>query len=149
MVVGRLIDELVVRSHRDGGYRHYYDIALVGYSGERVYSLLGDELTFYPITMLAGREVPRTTYALGYRTLQSDRYTFQEEVSLWVQPRAEGATPMYKVNLNDYVLVNYTVPNKMTSSGSGSISGSSSDNLAANIYENNKASDVDAEKIMS
>lgn len=97
MVVGRLIDELVLRSHRDGGYRHYYDIALVGYSGDRVYSLLGEELTFYPITMLAGREVPRTTYALGYRTLQSDRYTFQEEVSSWVQPRAEGATPMYKM----------------------------------------------------
>lgn len=58
-----------------------------------------------------------------------------------------GATPMYKVNLNDYVLVNYTVPNTMTS-GSGA-SGSSSDNLAANIYENNKASDVDVEKIMS
>ena len=97
MVVGRLIDELVLRSHRDGGYRHYYDIALVGYSGDRVYSLLGEEMTFYPITMLAGREVPRTTYALGYRTLRGGTHSFQEEVSQWVKPCAQGATPMYKM----------------------------------------------------
>ena len=97
MVVGRLIDELILRSHREGSYRHYYDIALVGYSGERVYSLLGDELAFYPITILAGREVPRTTYALSYRTLHSGRQSFQEEVSLWVEPAAHGATPMYKM----------------------------------------------------
>ena len=97
MVVGRLIDELIMRSHRDGGYRHYYDIALLGYSGENVYSLLGDELTFYPITMLAGREVPRITYALGYNTLHSGTRQFQEEVSLWVKPCAQGATPMHKM----------------------------------------------------
>ena len=97
MVVGRLIDELILRSHRDGGYRHYYDIALLGYSGESVYSLLGNEIMFYPITILAGREVPRTTYALSYRTLRSGNHTFQEEVSLWVEPAAHGATPMYKM----------------------------------------------------
>lgn len=97
MVVGRLIDELILRSHRDGGYRYYYDIALLGYSGESVYSLLGNEIMFYPITILAGREVPRTTYALSYRTLRSGNHTFQEEVSLWVEPAAHGATPMYKM----------------------------------------------------
>ena len=97
MVVGRLIDELIMRSHRDNGYRHYYDIALLGYSGDSVYSLLGDEMMFYPITTLAGREVPRTTYALSYRTLHSGNHTFREEVSLWVEPSAHGATPMYKM----------------------------------------------------
>ena len=97
MVVGRLIDELVMRAHRDGGYRHYYDISLLGYSGDGVYSLLGNEVMFHPITMLAGREVPTTTYALGYKTLNSGSYTFQERVSLWVEPAAQGATPMYKM----------------------------------------------------
>ena len=97
MVVGRLIDELVLRSHRDGGYRHYYDIALLGYSGDSVYSLLGDEMKFYPITMLAGRKVPRTTYALNYRTIKGNSNRFQEEVSQWVVPCANGATPMYKM----------------------------------------------------
>ena len=97
MVVGRLIDELVLRAHRDGGYRHYYDIALLGYSGDRVYSLLGNEMMFHPITILAGRNVPTTTYALGYKTLNSGSHTFQERVSLWVEPSAQGATPMYKM----------------------------------------------------
>lgn len=97
MVVGRLIDELILRSHRDNGYRHYYDIALLGYSGERVYSLLGDEIMFHPITILAGRDMPTTTYALGYKTLNNGIYTFQEKVSLWVEPAAQGATPMYKM----------------------------------------------------
>jgi hypothetical protein len=86
-----------MRSHRDSSYRHYYDIALVGYSGDSVYSLLGDELSFYPITILAGRTVPTTTYTLGYKTLNSGSTTFQERVSLWVEPCAHGATPMYKM----------------------------------------------------
>ena len=97
MVVGRLIDELILRSHRDNGYRHYYDIALIGYSGEQVYSLLGDEIMFHPTTLLAGRDVPTTDYALGYKTLNSGTHTFREKVSLWVEPVAHGATPMYKM----------------------------------------------------
>ena len=97
MVVGRLLDELVLRSHRDGGYRHYYDIALIGYSGESVYSLLGDELTFLSITSLVGRELPRATYALGYHTISGERCTFDEEMLMWIQPKANGATPMYKM----------------------------------------------------
>jgi hypothetical protein len=97
MVVGRLIDELILRSHRDNGYRHYYDIALIGYSGEEAYSLLGNEIMFHPITLLAGRDVPTTDYALGYKTLNSGTHTFREKVSLWFEPVAHGATPMYKM----------------------------------------------------
>lgn len=97
MVVGRLIDELVLRSHREDGYRHYYDIALVGYSGDSVYSLLGDGLMFYPITMLAGREMPRMNYTFNQRALDGSMCFLQEEVSQWVKPCAHGATPMYKM----------------------------------------------------
>ena len=97
MVTGRLIDELILRSHRDGEYRHYYDIALLGYSGEEVYSLLGGDVGFYPITTLAGREVRRTRYTLNYKTMLCGRQPFEEQVSLWVEPRAQGATPMYRM----------------------------------------------------
>ena len=97
MVVGRLIDELVMRSRRDEGYRHYYDIALVGYSGDRVYSLLDDELKFHPITVLAGRDIPRINYMLRHKTLGGGMHSFQEEVSQWVKPCAQGATPMYQM----------------------------------------------------
>ena len=76
MAAGRLLDELILRSHRDNGYRHYYDIALIGYSGDRVYSLFGEELTFYPISMLAGREVRRVPYKLRCQTLREGPHFF-------------------------------------------------------------------------
>ena len=97
MVAGRLIDELIMRSHRDNGYRHYYDIALIGYSGDSVYSLLGEKMEFHPITMLAGRTVRRVPYALSYNTMRGGRATFLESVSMWVEPKAQGGTPMYKM----------------------------------------------------
>lgn len=97
MVAGRLIDELIMRSHRDNGYRHYYDIALIGYSGDRVYSLLGEKIEFYPITALAGRTVRRVPYALSYNTMRGGRANFLESVSMWVEPKAQGDTPMYKM----------------------------------------------------
>lgn len=97
MVTGRLIDELIMRSYRDNGYRHYYDIALIGYSGDSVYPLFGEELAFYPITMLAGRRAPRVQYMLSCNTVKGTSETFCEDVSMWVEPRAQGATPMYKM----------------------------------------------------
>ena len=97
VVTGRLIDELIMRSYRDGVYRHYYDIALIGYSGDSVYSLLGDELQLLPITDLVGRDVPKYRYPQSYKTLNADYALFEEKVSMWVEPRAEGATPMLKM----------------------------------------------------
>lgn len=97
MVTGKLIDELILRSHRDNVYRYYYDIAIIGYSGDRVYSLLGDELAFVPITTLANRSVERIQYRLNYATLDRGATPFDEKVSKWVESRAEGATPMYKM----------------------------------------------------
>lgn len=97
MVLGRLIDELILRSRRDNGYRHYYDIAVVGYSEDSVYSLLGDDVAFCPITTLAKRNVRRIPYMLSYNTLNSEACTFCEHVSLWVEPRSQGATPLYKM----------------------------------------------------
>ena len=97
MVAGRLIDELIMRSNREGEFRHYYDIAIIGYSGDRVYSLLGEKLDFLPITELATRKVPRMVYALNYHTLKDGDTTFSEEVSRWVEPLAQGSTPMCRM----------------------------------------------------
>lgn len=99
MVTGRLIDELIMRSHRDNGYRYYYDIALLGYSGKRVYSLIGEEndLALYPITVLATRKVPRIQYLLTHATMSRETTQLNEDVSMWVAPKSEGDTPMYKM----------------------------------------------------
>lgn len=97
MVVGQLVDELILHANRDNTIRHYYDIALVGYSGDEVYSLLGDEIAFHPITMLAEREVPRIAYTLSHKTINGDTRNILNEVSMWAKPAAQGATPMYKM----------------------------------------------------
>ena len=97
MVTGRLIDELILRSRRDNGYRNYYDIALIGYSKDSVYSLLGDEIAFVPITDLVHRSVRRIPYLLSFNTISEGVRGMCEDVSMWIEPRAEGSTPMYKM----------------------------------------------------
>ena len=97
LVTGRLIDELLLRSRRDDGYRNYYDIALIGYSGEEVYSLLGKNIGFTPIVTLAEKEVAKRTFAMQYNVPQGGRSLFFEDVSMWVEPKAQGATPMLKM----------------------------------------------------
>lgn len=97
LVTGRLIDELILRSCRDGDYRYYYDIALIGYSGDGIYPLFGEEIKFYPITMLAENKISKTRYSLEYKTLHEGICAFNERVSQWVKPYAKGATPMFKM----------------------------------------------------
>lgn len=97
IVTGSIIDELIMRSHRDNGYRHYFDIALIGYSGERVYSLLGEDIAFHPITQLATQAVHRIPHSFPLNTLNNGLCKICEEASIWVEPRAMGATPMYKM----------------------------------------------------
>lgn len=97
IVTGRLIDELILRSHRDDGYRHYYDIALLGYSDDKVESLLGEKIEFSSVVSLAEREIRKTSYRLTYKTIDNKVCTLCEEVSLWVEPRAQGSTPMYNM----------------------------------------------------
>ena len=105
IVTGRLIDELLLRSLRDDGYRNYYDVAIVGYSGNEVYPLLGNTINFVPITALAEQSVEKRTFALRYNMPQGDTTLLFEEVSMWVEPRAEGATPMLKMLTQLYDLV--------------------------------------------
>lgn len=99
MVTGRLIEELLLRSRRDNGYRDYYDIALVGYSENNVYPLFGEELEFYPITTFAAasRDISRISYTLPHITIDKSQVSVCEEVPMWVKPRSQGNTPMYKM----------------------------------------------------
>ena len=97
IVTGQLIDELIMRSRRDNSYRHYYDIALIGYSNDKVYSLIGEKPAFYPITALAHYNVRRKQYTFTQRSLFRGSNLICEDISMWVDPRAEGSTPMYKM----------------------------------------------------
>ena len=96
IVAGKLIDELALRSFRNGDYRDYFDIAILGYSDDKVYSLISDTIGFCPITSLAVRSVPKREITSYYNSPEGT-VSVSESVSMWIEPRAEDATPMYKM----------------------------------------------------
>lgn len=94
--INTLLAELIARSRRDGGFQTYYDIAVIGYSGSEVRSLLpsvGDEWFLTP-EELADNPVERRDVQ-RIRTLPDGRQvaTVMRE-NVWVRPSAEWNTPM-------------------------------------------------------
>lgn len=94
--INTLLSELIARSRRDGGYQPYYDIAVAGYAGSEVRSLLptlGDDWFLTPEVLAdnpaAVRDVQRV------RTLPDGRQvTTVMREKVWVRPASEWNTPM-------------------------------------------------------
>lgn len=94
--INTLLSELIARSRRDGGYQPYYDIAVLGYSGSEVRSVLptiGSDWFLTPEVLADNpvdvREVRRL------RTLPDGRQvaTVMRE-KVWVRPESDWNTPM-------------------------------------------------------
>ena len=98
-VANSLLSELLLRATREGEVRDYYDIAVVGYSGEGVHSLLSADETFVPVSAL--RNAVRNTRRVSIeRRLPDGQPAFNEvTVSEWIAPAASGQTPMYEALL--------------------------------------------------
>ena len=93
-----LVTELVDRSRRTDGVRNYYDIAIVGYGGDGVEVLpAGDG--FRSIEEFA-RHAPRMS-RMAFEELLPDGSATMVEHSReqWIEPKAEGTTPMYEAML--------------------------------------------------
>lgn len=94
-ITNDLLFELIERARRSDGIRDYYDIAVVGYSGDdEVYSLLpgGEELI--PVGLLAAQERPVRTEVVEYRLPDGSISLRELPTPAWIDPRAEGQTPM-------------------------------------------------------
>ena len=104
-VANSLLSELLLRATREGEVRDYYDIAVVGYSGEGVHSLLSANETFVPVSAL--RNAVRNTRRVSIeRRLPDGQPAFNEvTVSEWIAPAASGQTPMYEALLYVHDLV--------------------------------------------
>lgn len=94
-ITNGLLFELIERARRNDGVRDYYDIAVLGYSGDdEVCSLLPGERTMVPVTELAELEprIKRRTI----ECLQPDGGIALREVPspVWVEAGAAGQTPM-------------------------------------------------------
>ena len=76
-VANSLLSELLLRATREGEVRDYYDIAVVGYSGEGVHSLLSANETFVPVSAL--RNAVRNTRRVSIeRRLPDGQPAFNE-----------------------------------------------------------------------
>lgn len=96
-VTNQIIGELIERARRQDGVRDYYDIAVVGYSGEGVTSVLGDkDGAFVSIEDLAARDVDVQMHESQRLTPSGDLISHSVATPMWVLPRAMGETPMYE-----------------------------------------------------
>lgn len=99
LVTNYMIDELVERARRHDGVRNYYDIGVIGYSGEGVRSLLpqsggGDALV--AVDRLVEHMPPLCRMDFDQR-LPDGRQTIAEfDLHRWIEPVSTGLTPMYE-----------------------------------------------------
>jgi hypothetical protein len=94
LVAGAFVDELLHRARREGGVRDYYDIAVLGYSGDGVHSLLSPEGEFTTPSRLAAARVGSEEISRE-RILPSGRSIMAvTRRNVWFGERAYGATPM-------------------------------------------------------
>ena len=90
--VNALIEEIICRSHRERYVGNYFDIAIISYSGERAESLLGSG--FRSIVDVNSMDVPSFNKHIC-RTLPSGKRLYSVvERRRWIEPKAEGLTPM-------------------------------------------------------
>ena len=93
-----MLEELVARCRREEGYRNCFDVAVIGYGGRGVASLLPEGPShpfFRKPDELAGAPVG-TERRFRERVLPDGRtVTTVTETRRWIEPAAEGVTPMH------------------------------------------------------
>jgi hypothetical protein len=94
LIASSFIDELLYRARREGGTRDYYDIAVLGYSGDGVLSLISPDGEFTTPSILAASAVRKEKISRE-RMLPSGRSVMAvTEHNIWIPPKAAGITPM-------------------------------------------------------
>lgn len=96
-VTNDLLFELIERARRSDGVRDYYDIAVIGYSGDdEVASLLPGGDGLIPVSVLASRPIPMHTETIEHRLPDGSIALREIPSPAWIEPRAAGQTPMYE-----------------------------------------------------
>ena len=96
-ITNDLLFELIERARRDDGVRDYYDIAVIGYSGDdEIRPLLPEGRRMMAVSELAALETPVRTETVEHR-LPDGTIALREIPSpAWIEPHAAGRTPMYQ-----------------------------------------------------
>ncbi len=95
LVANNLIDELINRARREEGVADYYDLAVVGYSGDGVELLLDAGEGFVKPSQLIVRDVPCRKLIRERRLPDGRAVMAITEHNMWIAPKAAGITPMY------------------------------------------------------
>ena len=96
IIVNHFIDELLARATRHNRVRNYYDIGVIGYSGDDAISLLGDDdRVLQEITRLADSQPQPKTIHLNQRYPDGTLQSVPFNIHPWIEPTAAGASPMY------------------------------------------------------
>jgi hypothetical protein len=104
-VANTFIDELLHRARREHGVCDYYDMAVLGYSGDGVEWLIGDKEAFTTPSRLAAQNVRRQK-VVRERVLPSGKTTLAAtEHNMWIEPKAVGVTPMHEALRKALVLI--------------------------------------------
>lgn len=94
-VTNELLFELIERARRSDGVRDYYDIAVVGYSGDdEVRGLLPGGAKIMSVTELAAHKVTVRTEVAEYKLPDGSISLRELPAQVWVAPQAAGQTPM-------------------------------------------------------
>lgn len=96
IIINHMIEELVARATRGNYIRDYYDIGVIGYSGDMAESLLAEnDRVFIDVERVAElMPQPKTVYInQKYADGTVERMPFN--IHFWVEPTASGVSPMY------------------------------------------------------
>ena len=94
-VANGLLFELIERARRSDGVRNYYDIAVLGYSGDdEVSSLLPGDRDTLSVTELAAVRPDVRRETVECRLPDGGIALRELPVPVWIEPRAAGQTPM-------------------------------------------------------
>lgn len=106
LVCNMLIDELLIRSTRNNRVKNYYDMAVIGYSGDGVESLLpGSDSGFISMERLAEHEPPLYVTPIDQRLPTGMTISAPITLHQWIKPKAQGKTPMYEALVTIYDMV--------------------------------------------
>lgn len=97
LITNSILEELLLRASHSSGLRNYYDVAVIGYADERVYSLIEGEEGFLPITSLAQKPVEYAEWQAEHTLPSGETVCITERIPQWVHPSAAGSTPMYEM----------------------------------------------------
>lgn len=94
LAANSFIDELLYRARRENGDYDYYDLAVLGYSGDGVESLLSPKGEFVKPSRLAVSDVRREKLTRERRLPDGRGVITVTEHNMWIEPKAAGVTPM-------------------------------------------------------